>query len=77
MTANKDRRRESMSPYERLRLQVECAQRHKELLEDAQQLRRAGRVREARKLEESALEISERLRALEEPAPAEAQYPKP
>jgi hypothetical protein len=54
MTANKDRRRESMSPYERLRLQVECAQRHKELLEDAQQLRRAGRVREARKLEESA-----------------------
>ena len=65
-----------MNSYERFRLQVECAQRHKELLEDAQQLRRAGRIREARKLEESAHEISERLRALEELPPADAQYPK-
>ena len=65
-----------MSLYERLRLQVECAQRHRELLEDAQQLRRAGRIREARKLEESAHEISERLRALDEPQPSAAQYPK-
>lgn len=65
-----------MTPYERLRLQVECAQRHKELLEDAHQLRRAGRIREARKLEESAHEISERLRALEESSAPAAQYPK-
>ncbi|HTU59415.1 MAG TPA: hypothetical protein VMF89_13290 [Polyangiales bacterium] len=65
-----------MSPYERFRLQVECAQRHKELLEDAHQLRRAGRIREARKLEESAREVSERLRALDEHPPADAQYPK-
>jgi hypothetical protein len=65
-----------MNSYERFRLQVECEQRHKELLEDAQQLRRAGRIREARKLEESAQEISERLRALEESSPGEAQYPK-
>lgn len=76
MTATKDWRQEPMTPYERLRLQVECGQRHRELLEDAQQLRRAGRIREARKLEESAHEISERLRALEEPAHAAAQHPK-
>ena len=65
-----------MNSYERFRLQVECAQRHKELLEDAQQLRRAGRIREARKLEESAVEISERLRALDEPSAPGPQYPK-
>lgn len=66
MPANKDPPHPAPSAYELLRLQVECTQRHKQLLEDAHELRRAGRIREARKLEESAAEIIERLRSLEE-----------
>jgi hypothetical protein len=77
MASKKDPRQDELSLYDRLRLQVECAQRHKELLEDARQLRRAGRIREARKLEESAHEIGERLRALEVAEPSADRSSKP